>query len=328
MKCIGFATCSDLSRYFPSKENPLLTHDDYLAFLHLKQLGYKVSPVVWTDSFKSLQAKNLDVLVIRSPWDYSDSKETRQEFIGWLEKLKTLDLKVLNPVDLMLWNFDKHYLSDMEKVGVDVVPSFFVKPEDKVDLLEMWKKFGPFVVKPCVSAGAKDTYRVLSYGAAVDLREGKGDYPVAFDDLRKERFFMVQPYLSSVEDFGEWSLVFLDGEYSHSLLKKPKKGSWFVQDELGGSVHWLTPPKSVELAAQKSFKLIKKAYQIKNSEVPLVDEITYARVDIIVYKDKCYLGELEMIEPELFFLDRSSAEHKPHKKALDLFSRSVAKSCS
>ena len=55
----------------------------------------------------------------------------------------------------------------------------------------------------------------------------------------------MQPYLKGVETQGEWSLIFLNGEYSHALLKKPKPGSWFVQDELGGSVAWINPPKEI-----------------------------------------------------------------------------------
>lgn len=316
MKHVGFVTCSNLSQYFPSKENPLLTHDDYLAYQYLKKKGYKVSPHIWTESIENLKNKNYDILLVRSPWDYSESAENRQKFVAWLEALKDLDLKVVNPVDLMLWNLDKHYLADMAKVGCQVVPSNFVEPGKICDLLKVWDDLGSFVVKPCISAAARDTYRFLTKESIVGFQK-------TFNELSKNRSFMVQPYLSSVEESGEWSLIFLNGQYSHSLLKKPKKGNWLVQDELGGSVHWLEPPEEVVEAAERAFALIEKAYSLDPKREKLSGPVGYARVDIIVHGSQCYLSELEMIEPELFFLDRSKKPFKPHESALLALSEAI-----
>ena len=316
MKHIGFVTCSDLNRYFPSKENPLLTHDDFLAYEFLEKKGYKVSTWVWTGDLDLLQKQNFDLLVVRSPWDYADDENTRNRFVEWLHKLKELKLNVVNPIDLMLWNLDKHYLKDMESVGAQIVPSLFWEACNERDLKEFWNELGPFVIKPCISAAARDTYRVLNLNDLEKL-ESK------ISDIRSGRSFLVQPYLKGVETQGEWSLIFLNGEYSHALLKKPKPGSWFVQDELGGSVTWINPPKEIIDSAIRSFNLIEEAFKKNNTDNQLAHKISYARVDLMLHADKNYLSELEMIEPELFFLDRSVTPHKPHSKALHLFSQSL-----
>lgn len=310
MKHVAFITCSDLSAYFPSEEDPLFTHDDYLAASYLRDKNYKVSPLVWGESTEQIESKNFDLLLIRSPWDYMDTNEKREAFTAWLKQLEKSTLKVLNPVGVMLWSLDKHYLQDFQKVGIDAVPSKFLEAKENFSLVKHFHKNGPFVLKPTVSAAAKDTFRFQREKEAKVFEE-------EFKALRKGRSFILQPYLKDIEDGGEWSLVFIGGTYSHGVLKKPKKGHWLVQDELGGSVNWERVPEKIKEKAKEAFKKIPEAYKEKNKEIQEIPPLAYARIDIIESQEKLYLSEVELIEPELFFLDRSKTPPVPHKKALE-----------
>ena len=307
MKHIAFVTCEDLSPYFPSQEEPSLTHDDKLAADFLRSKGYKVSSLVWGENQESIKRKEIDLIVVRSPWDYMDTEEKRTSFISWLAQLEKQTTPVLNPVSLMLWSLDKHYLKDLADCGVQIVPSHFVKHNEPCKLSDFWNLTGPFVVKPTISAAAKDTFRILN---EKDLKS----FSNSFDQLRKDRDFILQPYLKEIEEDGEWSLVFLDETYNHSVLKKPQKGHWLVQDELGGSVHCKEAPEPVIQAGKKAFSCLKKASKQKESS-----QIAYARVDFIKSDESLYLSEVELVEPELFFLDRATNPTTPNTKALQKF---------
>jgi hypothetical protein len=89
-----------------------------------------------------------------------------------------------------------------------VVHTTFVAPGDPEPSLA-----GEVVVKPTISAGARDTGRfgAEAHQAAAEL----------LARLRADgRTAMVQPYLGAVDDRGETALVFFAGELSHVLRKR------------------------------------------------------------------------------------------------------------
>lgn len=304
---IGFITCADLSRYFPSADNPLLTHDDQAAADALAARGHDVQPVVWGTPVQQLVGEGLDLLVIRSPWDYMDSRENAAGFLTWLGALERAGLQLQNPLSVVRWNLDKHYLADLAAAGVSTVPTRYLSAGAPVDLHALRDEMGELVLKPCVSAAAKDTFRLTDRAQVQALLEGAGA-AAPFDLLRRGRDFMVQPFLPEVLEAGEWSLVFFDGAYSHAVLKRPAPGNWLVQDELGGSVVSGDPPQAVRRAATLALDSVKSA--------PLL----YGRVDVIPTAARGPLvSELELIEPELFFLQRTARGPRPNARALEAF---------
>lgn len=69
----------------------------------------------------------------RSPWDYTNKYE---EFLEWISKMESMNIRVLNDTKTMKWNVHKRYLSsgflnqhvlrylkDLEKEGISVVPT-------------------------------------------------------------------------------------------------------------------------------------------------------------------------------------------------------------
>ena len=45
---------------------------------------------------------------------------------------------------------------------------------------------------------------------------------------------MIQPFISEIEREGEWSLMFIDGEFSHAVRKRPTAGDFRVQRNVAG----------------------------------------------------------------------------------------------
>ena len=79
------------------------------------------------------------------------------------------------------------------------------------------------------------------------------------------------------------------GKFSHAVLKTAKPGDFRVQDDFGGTISSYTPNK-------EEIQFIEHAVAACNP-VPI-----YARIDVIWNnQDELCIGEIELIEPELWF---------------------------
>src|SRR5204862_6842293 len=68
-------------------------------------------------------------------------------------------------------------------------------------------------------------------------------------ELLRAGYVMLQPFVSEVRDRGEWSILFLGGELSHTVLKRPAEGDYRVQWGFGDSaVSMALPPTLVAYA--------------------------------------------------------------------------------
>ncbi|MGZ3707955.1 MAG: hypothetical protein ACXWPM_03900, partial [Bdellovibrionota bacterium] len=93
---------------------------------------------------------------------------------------------------------------------------------------------------------------------------------------------------SEVTAFGEVSLLYFGGEFSHAVLKTPASGDFRVQAEHGGGTRAFSPPPELLAQAERILALIPKPW-------------LYARVDAVVDSSlQLVLMELELIEPCLF----------------------------
>ena len=106
---------------------------------------------------------------------------------------------------------------------------------------------------------------------------------------------MLQPYLPSVEVSGELSLIYFDGKFSHAVRKVPVAGDYRVQDDHGASDHPETPNADQLALGQRCLDFLTAK---KFDTAPLL----YARVDLMTGPaGEDWIGELELIEPSLFF---------------------------
>jgi glutathione synthase/RimK-type ligase-like ATP-grasp enzyme len=105
---------------------------------------------------------------------------------------------------------------------------------------------------------------------------------------------MVQPLIEPLVREGEWSLVFLGGEFSHAVLKRPASGDFRVQAHRGGTVSRAEPAAEWIAEARSILDAVREPW-------------LYARVDGCIVDGRFLLMELEMLEPDLFFSFESTA---------------------
>ncbi|MGH8171997.1 MAG: ATP-grasp domain-containing protein [Rhodanobacteraceae bacterium] len=248
------------------------------------ETGAKFAVVDWDDATTDWSA--FDVAVLRSTWDYTDRLA---EFLDWAKRV-AMQTTLRNPVDVVRWNTDKHYLAHLERASVPIVPSSFVEPgESARDALDAFltKIDGEFVVKPCVGAGSRDAQR---YGH----EERAQAIPHVERLLAAKRSVLLQPYLNRVDEHGETSLLFFDGVFSHAIRKGPllRRGEDSTR-ALFAAEH-ITPrtPSAEEVALARRTL----------AAIPFAETLLYARVDLIHADDGSpRVLELELTEPSLFF---------------------------
>ncbi|PRX23947.1 hypothetical protein CLV67_103698 [Actinoplanes italicus] len=99
---------------------PDLWEDDHPLRDALRERGVVVDAVRWDDPAADWSV--YDLTVIRSPWDYMNHHE---RFLSWARSVPRL----ANPADIVEWNTDKRYLSELAAAGIPIIPTEFVGPD-------------------------------------------------------------------------------------------------------------------------------------------------------------------------------------------------------
>lgn len=231
-----------------------------------------------------------DAVVVRSPWDY---RTRLPEFLRWCERVDRVST-LLNPLPVLRWNTDKHYLADLAAQDVAVVPTRFIEPDaEPLPALEAFlaefADAAEFVVKPTVSVGSADTQR---YARAQEFAAANHIGRL----LDAGRSAMLQPYLDAVDVHGETALLYFDGRFSHAI----RKVALLKLNEAG--LDHAQVPESIAAREPGADEVrlgetVLAAARTRIGVVPL-----YARVDLIrdAAGRPCLL-ELELAEPSLFF---------------------------
>ena len=293
MKKIAILTCDEMPEMLPY---------DHIIIKKLNDAGIYTKVFLWDeliDDIKKLE--EYDLVLLRTIWDYYKKVD---KFMVFLEKLERLDVKVLNPIDIVRWNMDKKYLLQLQEEGFDIIPSIFsFDNEDIFDqALELgWKKM---ILKPMISAGSYHTYVIEN-----SEREKFMDYK---SQLFVNRPYMLQEFIPEISE-GEISTITLtspgesaeDG-YSYSVTKVPKKGDYRVQFNFGGVYHL----GKVDPIINKISHRITSRFN---------NRLLYQRLDGIWRNNQFLIMELELIEPDLYF-NYSDA-------ALDRFFNNLIKIC-
>jgi hypothetical protein len=246
-----------------------LPFDEPLLIGELQSRGVTAEPAVWDRP--TVDWRDYELVVIRSTYDYA---ARREQFLVWADSLP----RVLNPPEVLHWNTDKRYLRELP----GGIPTRFVAAGEE------WEPPAEeFVVKPTVSAGARDAARYVPDEA------GRAREHVAALTANG-RTAMVQPYLRSVDAAGETALLYFGGRFSHAIRKGPllpsggrPSSELFVKEDIASRV-----PDDDQLAAGE---------RILNALPFGREELLYARVDLIRGADgEPQLIELELTEPSLF----------------------------
>ena len=271
--------------------------DDFVVYdqmldAPLTRCGWRVEHISWRQ--KGVNWDQFDVVIIRSTWDYQD------EPVLFMHVLKAIDESsalLLNPLSVVEWNIDKQYLKRVQSSGAEIVPTLWVEAFDFDEVANYFTFFDTeqIVIKPTISANADNTFWLK-----------KHDYVTLQKTLIEcltGRFLMVQPFIESIIDVGEYSVFYFADQYSHSIMKTPKSGDFRVQEEHGGLLRLIEADEPLLCAAQKALQTIP-------------EKVMYARIDLVEHQGHYKVMEIELIEPSLYFnLDENAAAR--FAKALD-----------
>ncbi len=262
MKSLAFLSADNLEGY---------VIDDDLAYVPLRDLGWKVETISWRETH--VDWSQFAGAIIRSTWDY---QRDLPAFLAKLERIAGAT-RLANPIEIVRWNADKIYLRELEKRGASITPTIWKQPgatAAEIDLCFDELETSELVLKPTVSANAENTIR-LTRGGTHDT------------SMFATHSYMVQPFMRGIVEEGEFSLFYFNREFSHAILKTPKRGDFRVQEEHGGTIRAIEPPPDLLAAGERVTEL-------------LDSNLLYARVDFVRDGEAFLLMELELIEPSLY----------------------------
>ena len=227
--------------------------------------GMRASARDWTDA----NLGSADVTLPLLAWGY------HLDPAGWNALLDRwpVDAMLLNPARLLRWNGRKTYLSALAAAGVPIVPTYFTPFADEAALAAAFADFGgdEIVVKPQVSAGSHDTFRLRRSDPAPCTRDA-----------------MIQPFLPAVAGEGELAIFLFGGRLSHGGVKRAAAGDFRVQPQLGGRIDAWRPDDEALAVAHAAVAAL--------PEAPF-----YVRVDLIrLPEGRLAVMEVEAIEPDLY----------------------------
>ena len=268
MPQIIFATCD---------QQPLITADDEILADALSGLDVTAVPVPWTELDPHAVADAPPIL-LRSTWDYH---RLPTMFRAWLEALDASERSIWNPAAVAKDNVDKIYLREIEAQGVAIPRTRWLEHVSLDEIRrtldeERWPRA---VLKPRIAATAYGTFLVDQNSVLDD------------NDLAPARASgaLLQEVVPEVVEDGEISAVYFGGVFSHAIRKHAAAGEFRVQKDFGGRV------VRAELSADQ------RAFADRVAALVPADCL-YARIDFVETATGPLLMELELIEPELYFL--------------------------
>lgn len=274
MPRIAFVTCCELPE--PDVDQDLMLQ----AVPHSEMAAWDDETVDWS---------SYDLAVLRSPWNYPCAPS---EFISWLHRTATVT-KLLNPIEFVRPNLHKGYLLQLIAREIPCVPTHVAvkgSPEKLGDICadRGWSRI---VIKPAIGAGSYLTKIFDSPEEGVSF----------WNEQLRERDLLVQPCIESVFTVGEQSLIFIDGEFTHRIIKRPRFDGEEEGVMLGRPLNDQEKEFGLRVLGESASKLL------------------YARVDVMFDDNGQFLlSELELTEPSLFF--------KQGPAALDRFATACIRS--
>jgi hypothetical protein len=254
----------------PIRRTDAFEHDFMMDALRgpFEARGFQVEDVAWDDA--KADWTSYAAAIIGTTWDYWDRLD---EFLAALERIEG-QTRLFNGSALVRWNARKTYLRELETKGAKLIPTLWLDVADEAAAKAAFDTLGSddLVFKRQVGAGAKDQHRLKRGEPIPEMR-----HPM-----------MVQPFLKMIQDEGELSFIFIDGEFCHALVKHAQPGDYRIQSTYGGREEKITPSTDDLAAARAIIGTL--------DEAPL-----YGRVDMLRGPDGgLLLMELEVIEPYLY----------------------------
>jgi glutathione synthase/RimK-type ligase-like ATP-grasp enzyme len=244
--------------------------------------GIITEVVDWDNA--SVDWSRYSMAIVRSPWDYH---RRYPEFLKWLDAVSTATT-LQNSAEIIRWNTNKEYLTELVEAGIGIVPTTFVhSAEDLVTITNEGMLERDIVVKPTISAGSNNTER---------HEESPVKAAAHLGFLLDAGFVaMVQPYQRFIDERGETGMVYFNGQLSHSFRKgailatgENVKNGLFTVEEIA--------PRTASGQERELGRAVMAFVKKKWGEYPL-----YARVDVVRGSAGVpVVMELELAEPSFF----------------------------
>lgn len=274
MTAIALLIAANIASNAPDRRADAHLYDIQLDILRrgFAPEGLTIEPVRWMDP--DVDWARFGAVLVNCAWDYQDRHE---DFLLTLEQIAALGAPVFNSPATVRWNIRKTYLREFEAKGVPIIPTRWAEQPVAADIRAAMEAFGveDVIIKRQVGGGARGQTRYtranLPSGGVILDRPG-----------------MIQPFIPSIATEGEYSFLFVDGEFSHALVKTAKSGDYRIQEAYGGT--------SQAIDASPADRAQARAVLDAIDDTPL-----YARVDMVRgATGALLLMELEVIEPYLF----------------------------
>ncbi len=286
MRRVAFLTLHDPSGF---------VIDDDLAIKPLAARGWQVETLPWDR--KGIDWRRYQLVVIRSTWDYQHHAE---KFLGVLETIEQSGVRLENGSEISRWNMRKTYLRELAAHGVEIVPTFWRERLGAGDLLPLFDELRSeeAVIKPVMSANAEGAWHLD--------RKRTSELASEIETYFANRPLMLQPFERGIVEEGEYSMIYFNGVYSHSVLKVPKRGDFRVQEEYGSEIIPVTPEPALRAMGDAAIAAVGS-------------KLLYARADFVRSGDSFRVMELELVEPGLYLRSDSGAPDRFADAIVSLF---------
>ncbi|MEM7689727.1 MAG: hypothetical protein AAF291_11965 [Pseudomonadota bacterium] len=275
MTNVAFLACATTVPSSGERRGDAFEHDLMVAALEpaFAARGLTLRVIDWEAPLEAFEG--VSCALLGTAWNYQDRAGA---FLEKLDALEAGGVAVLNRPEIVRWNISKTYLRELEQAGVRTIPTLWRETVTAKGLAEAFDVFecDRVVVKRQVGAGAEGQELVRrSTLPPPDWTFGAPS--------------MIQPYLPAIATEGELSFIFVDGAFSHALIKRAAKGEYRIQSLYGGTEETYKPSEDDLTAAQAVLDAVPFA-------TPL-----YARIDALRMDDgSLALMEAELIEPYLY----------------------------
>lgn len=234
----------------------------------MKARGFNIHDIAWDDP--DTDWSGFDLAIVGTTWDYWDRIP---EFFATLQKIENAT-PLCNPTELVKWNSRKTYLRELETKGAKLIPTEWIETANEQNVARAFDALqtDDIVIKRQIGAGAAGQHRLKRGDSIPEM-----PHPM-----------MAQPFLSNIQSEGEYSFIFIDGQFCHCLIKRAAAGDYRIQSLYGGVEEPVIPDARDLESAKKIISVL--------DDTPL-----YGRVDMIRGDDGgLLLMELELIEPYLY----------------------------
>ena len=254
------ATCSEYPHPTPNLE--ALVSALKAQGMDAAYLPWKTTPLeTFTDT---------DAVLPLCCWDYYDDPA---RFLAWIDALEAGGARLLNPPELLRWNFRKTYLLELAAAGLAVPKTIHLADANREMIAQRMEAQGWSV------AVAKPVSSQSGHGVQKINRSNIDQWPTGE--------MLLQAYQDDIGALGETTMTFIEGTFSHAVRRVLKPGEWRANAQFGITYERVEVSREVIDAAQ--------AYIDFLPQTPL-----YARVDGLVRSSGFTLMELELIDPYLY----------------------------